>query len=102
MSSTSSELNALGSTTTIDLYKRNTKEKTEEQMVKASKWFTFAWGIIAICVACIANLAENLIQLVNIIVITSYSIHYTKLYDINAFPFQYLRYVFYNSGFTSR
>jgi solute:Na+ symporter, SSS family len=67
MSSTSSELNALGSTTTIDLYKRNTKEKTEQQMVKASKWFTLAWGIIAICVACIANLAENLIQLVNII-----------------------------------
>lgn len=67
MSSTSSELNALGSTTTIDLYKRNTGEKTEEHMVKASKWFTFAWGIIAIGVACIANLAENLIQLVNII-----------------------------------
>ncbi|GAA4237419.1 hypothetical protein GCM10022291_24170 [Postechiella marina] len=67
MSSTASELNALGSTTTIDLYKRNTSKKTEESMVKASKWFTFAWGIIAICVACIANLAENLIQLVNII-----------------------------------
>lgn len=67
MSSTSSELNALGSTTTIDLYKRNTSEKTEEQMVKASKWFTFLWGIIAIAVACVANLAENLIQLVNII-----------------------------------
>jgi solute:Na+ symporter, SSS family len=67
MSSTSSELNALGSTTTIDLYKRNTSEKTEAHMVKASKWFTFGWGIIAIGVACIANLAENLIQLVNII-----------------------------------
>ncbi|AXP82960.1 Sodium/glucose cotransporter [Mariniflexile rhizosphaerae] len=67
MSSTSSELNALGSTTAIDLYKRNTGEKTEEHMVKASKWFTFAWGIMAIGVACIANLAENLIQLVNII-----------------------------------
>ena len=67
MSSTSSELNALGSTTTIDLYKRNTSEKTEEDMVKASKWFTLLWGIIAIGVACIANLAENLIQLVNII-----------------------------------
>ena len=67
MSSTSSELNALGSTTTIDLYKRNTAEKTEEHMVKASKWFTFAWGIIAIGIACVANLAENLIQLVNII-----------------------------------
>ena len=67
MSSTASELNALGSTTAIDLYKRNTSKKTEEEMVKASKWFTFAWGIIAIGVACIANLAENLIQLVNII-----------------------------------
>lgn len=67
MSSTSSELNALGSTTTIDLYKRNTSEKTEEAMVKASKWFTLLWGIVAIGVACIANLAENLIQLVNII-----------------------------------
>lgn len=67
MSSTSSELNALGSTTAMDLYKRNTSEKTEEEMVTASKWFTFAWGIIAIGVACIANLAENLIQLVNII-----------------------------------
>jgi len=67
MSSTASELNALGSTTTIDLYKRNASEKTEEQMVSISRWFTFLWGIIAICVACVANLAENLIQLVNII-----------------------------------
>ena len=67
MSSTSSELNALGSTTTIDLYKRNVSEKTEEEMVRMSKWFTFGWGVVAICIACVANLAENLIQLVNII-----------------------------------
>ena len=67
MSSTASELNALGSTTAMDLYKRNTTEKTETEMVKASRWFTFLWGIIAIGVACVANLAENLIQLVNII-----------------------------------
>lgn len=67
MSSTSSELNALASTTTIDLYKRNTSEKSEAEMVKTSRWFTFAWGLIAIAVACVANLAENLIQLVNII-----------------------------------
>jgi len=67
MSSTSSELNALASTTTIDLYKRNTSEKSDAEMVKVSRWFTFAWGIIAIGVACVANLAENLIQLVNII-----------------------------------
>jgi Na+/proline symporter len=67
MSSTSSELNALASTTTIDLYKRNTPEKSDTEMVKVSRWFTLAWGIIAIGVACVANLAENLIQLVNII-----------------------------------
>lgn len=67
MSSTSSELNALASTTTIDLYKRNTSKKSETEMVKASKWFTLAWGILAIGIACVANLAENLIQLVNII-----------------------------------
>ena len=67
MSSTSSELNALASTTTIDLYKRNTTEKSESEMVSISRWFTLAWGILAILVACVANLAENLIQLVNII-----------------------------------
>ena len=68
MSSTASELNALASTTAIDLYKRNVKEhKSEEHYVKASKWFTLVWGLIAISVACVANLFDNLIQLVNII-----------------------------------
>ncbi len=68
MSSTASELNALASTTAIDLYKRNVREeKSEEHYVKASKWFTLLWGIIAISVACVANLFDNLIQLVNII-----------------------------------
>lgn len=67
MSSTASELNALASTTAMDLYKRNVSDKSEKQMVKTTKLFTLAWGILAIGVACIANLAENLIQLVNII-----------------------------------
>ncbi|MCH3884792.1 sodium:solute symporter [Tenacibaculum aquimarinum] len=68
MSSTTSELNALASTTAIDLYKRNVgEEKSDEHYVKASKWFTLLWGIIAISVACVANLFDNLIQLVNII-----------------------------------
>ncbi|WP_435413016.1 sodium:solute symporter [Psychroserpens mesophilus] len=67
MSSTSSELNALASTTTMDLYKRNMPEKSETEMVQVSRWFTLGWGIVAIGVACVANLAENLIQLVNII-----------------------------------
>ena len=68
MSSTASELNALASTTAIDLYKRNTKEEHSElHYVKASKWFTLGWGLLAISVACIANLFENLIEMVNII-----------------------------------
>lgn len=68
MSSTASELNALATTTTMDLYKRNQKsEKTESHYLKASKLFTFLWGILAILFACVANLFDNLIQLVNII-----------------------------------
>ncbi|WGH75876.1 sodium:solute symporter [Tenacibaculum tangerinum] len=68
MSSTASELNALAGTTVIDLYKRNTsKEHSEAHYVKMSKWFTLGWGILAILVACVANLFDNLIQLVNII-----------------------------------
>ena len=68
MSSTASELNALASTTTIDLYKRNvTTEKDDAHFVKATKLFTLLWGLLAIFVACFANLFDNLIQLVNII-----------------------------------
>ncbi|GAB5400004.1 MAG: hypothetical protein Aureis2KO_15890 [Aureisphaera sp.] len=67
MSSTASELNALGSTTAIDLYKRNVQGRDDKHYLKMSKWFTFLWGIIAILVACVANLFENLIELVNII-----------------------------------
>jgi len=68
MSSTASELNALASTTVIDLYKRNHKEaKSEEHYLAASKWFTLMWGVIAIAFASLADLFDNLIQLVNII-----------------------------------
>lgn len=68
MSSTASELNALASTTALDLYRRNhSKEEDAMHYVKATKWFTLGWGILAIIIACLAYLAENLIQLVNII-----------------------------------
>ena len=68
MSSTASGLNALASTTAIDIYKRNLKEqKTEKHYLNATKIFTLVWGIIAILFACIGTLFENLIQLVNII-----------------------------------
>lgn len=68
MSSTASELNALASTTTIDIYKRNLKsEKSDKHFVHVSKVFTLLWGAIAILFACFGTLVENLIQLVNII-----------------------------------
>ncbi len=68
MSSTASEINALATITSIDLYGRNLKEKKDDKhMVKVTKVFTLIWGLIAIIIACFANLAENLIQLVNII-----------------------------------
>ncbi len=68
MSSTASELNALGTVTALDLYKRNMKGNfTEVHYVKASKFFTLLWGIVAIYIASVANLFDNLIQLVNII-----------------------------------
>ena len=68
MSSTSSELNALGTITALDLYKRNKKEDfPPKHYVKITKLFTLFWGAIAILIACVANLFDNLIQLVNII-----------------------------------
>ena len=89
MSSTSSELNALASTTVIDLYKRNQKtERSELHYVKASKWFTLIWGVIAIAVASVADLFDNLIQLVNIIG----SIFYGNVLGIFLLAF-FIRYV---------
>ncbi len=67
MSSTASELNALAATTTVDLYKRNYGEKSDQHYLNVSKGFTLLWGLIAISFASIGNLFENLIQLVNII-----------------------------------
>ncbi|AFM05250.1 Na+/proline symporter [Bernardetia litoralis DSM 6794] len=68
MSSASSELNALGSTTVIDIYKRSlVKDKEDEHYVKASKGFTMFWGIYAIFFAMLATQLDNLIQAVNIL-----------------------------------
>ena len=68
MSSTASELNALSTTTVIDIYKRNHKtKKSEKHYLKASKWFTVMWGLIAVIFASFGSLFENLIELVNLI-----------------------------------
>ncbi|MFL1895442.1 sodium:solute symporter [Aquimarina sp. 2-A2] len=95
MSSTASELNALASTTVIDLYKRNVSgEKSETHYVRASKLFTLLWGVIAISVACVADLFDNLIQLVNIIG----SIFYGNVLGIFLLAF-FLKYVKSNATF---
>lgn len=68
MSSTASELNALGSTTTMDFYKRIFKTNgSETHYVNASKLLTVGWGVLAIGIALSASLFDNLIQLVNIL-----------------------------------
>ena len=68
MSSTSSELNALATTTVVDIYKRNfAPDISEKKYLNASRLFTLMWGMVAIFFAVNASLFENLIQAVNII-----------------------------------
>ena len=80
MSSTAGELNALASTTVVDYYKRLRNPKAakattlEDAVVTnnrrelfVSRLITVIWGILAITVALVANLFDNLIQLVNIL-----------------------------------
>lgn len=67
MSSSASEINALAATTTVDLYQRHRSQHAAKHYVKASKFFTLLWGLVAILFASISNLFENLIQLINII-----------------------------------
>ena len=94
MSSTASELNALATTTTMDLYKRNNDGETDGHYLKASKWFTLMWGVLAILFACVADLFDNLIQLVNIIG----SIFYGNVLGIFLLAF-FFRFVRANSVF---
>ncbi|MGM0580393.1 MAG: sodium:solute symporter [Bacteroidota bacterium] len=68
MSSTASELNALASTSIIDIYKRNIYKKgSEKHYLIASKLFTLFWGLVAVFFATFAGLLDNLIQAVNIL-----------------------------------
>lgn len=68
MSSTSAELNALASTTTIDFYKRLfKKEASDNHYLKASKTATVFWGLYAILFALFAQHLGSLIEAVNIL-----------------------------------
>ena len=96
MSSTASELNALSTTTTMDLYRQNRKGQTDRHYLKASKWFTLFWGVLAILFASIASLFDNLIQLVNIIG----SIFYGNILGVFLLAF-FFRFVRSNAVFTA-
>jgi Na+/proline symporter len=68
LSSKAGELNALGSTTIVDIYRHVVKRDADDaHYVTATKWFTAFWGLVAIGFALFAHLAENLIQAVNIV-----------------------------------
>lgn len=68
MSSMAGELNALASTTSVDIYKRSFKsEASNAHYLMASRLFTIMWAILAMVFAMLASFAENLIQFVNIV-----------------------------------
>ena len=68
MSSTSAELNALASTTVVDIYKRMIKpDGSEKHYLLVSKLTTIFWGIYAISFALFANRMGSLIEAVNIL-----------------------------------
>ncbi|MDR0800993.1 sodium:solute symporter [Fluviicola sp.] len=61
-------LNSLASTTVIDLYKRMwVKDQSELHYYKASRWFTFGWGLFAIATAMFASKLGSLIEAVNVL-----------------------------------
>ncbi len=68
LSSKAAELNALGTSTTIDFYRLLFKrDATDAQCLSMTKCFTAFWGVVAILIALFAHLSENLIQAVNIL-----------------------------------
>jgi SSS family solute:Na+ symporter len=68
MSSVASALNALGTTTVVDLYRPLLRpDASDEHSLKAARWFTVLWGVLAVGFAAVASLFENLIQAVNIL-----------------------------------
>lgn len=68
MSSTSSEINALASTSVIDVYKRVVKhDAREKHYLRVSRLATVFWGCFAVGFAEFANQLGSLIEAVNIL-----------------------------------
>ena len=69
LGSKAGELNALGTTSTIDFWRhfRPLAAHDERRNVRVAKWFTAFWGVFAIGFALFAGFAENLIEAINIL-----------------------------------
>lgn len=68
MSSTSSEINALATTSVVDIYQSLfNKNVSDDRLMFLSKGLTAFWGILAMSFALFASLLENLIEAVNIV-----------------------------------
>ncbi|MEO5766811.1 MAG: sodium:solute symporter [Polyangia bacterium] len=68
MSSTASELAALGQCTLVDFYRRRIRPQgSDAHYLKMAKLFTAGWGLLAVVFAASASLLDNLIQAVNIL-----------------------------------
>ncbi len=66
MSASAGELNALGTATVIDIYRRHVKkEATDAHYLRVSKIATGAWGLVACTVAVYAAQVGSLIEVVN-------------------------------------
>ena len=69
LSSKAAELAALGTTTTIDLWRhfRPLAAADERRDVRVARRFTAMWGLVAVAFALFAGFAENLIEAINIL-----------------------------------
>ncbi|HYG01930.1 MAG TPA: sodium:solute symporter [Chryseosolibacter sp.] len=95
MGSMAGELNALASTTTVDIYKRSIRKGISDRgTLIASRVFTIMWAVLAMIFAMLATFAENLIQFVNIVG----SLFYGTILGIFLVAF-YIKYVKSNAVF---
>ncbi len=69
LSSTASELAALGTTTTVDVWRhlRPLAADDEARNMRVARRFTALWGAVAVAFALFAGFAENLIEAINIL-----------------------------------
>ncbi|AFD06322.1 sodium:solute symporter [Solitalea canadensis] len=68
MSSSSSALQALASTSVIDIYKRSVRpDQNDAHYLSASRWATIIWGFLVMLVAGLATRLGSLIEAVNVL-----------------------------------